>query len=95
MNHSEKQFLTRTSPLVVQHVKELLEPFQELPEGSHSIHPKPMDGMTDRKTQMFWRYQGHYKMEFVLAITETLPMGYKFVNYDHFKNELNVEVVAV
>jgi hypothetical protein len=95
MNHTEKQFLAKTSPLVVQHVKELLEPFQGLPEGYHSLHPKPLDGMSDRKAKMFWRYQGYYKMEFVVALSQSLPTGHRFVEYDHLKNELIVEVVEV
>ena len=92
MNHSEKQFLTKTSPLVIQHIKELLSPFPELPAGVHIINPTHQSNINERRTQIFWRYHGHFQMEFVIALTESLPANYKFINYDHLKNELKVEV---
>lgn len=86
------QSTTRPSPLVIQHVTELLEPYPELTPGQHIIHPKPLPGSNERRNQIFWRYHGHFPLEFVKALIESLPENYKFVNYDHLKNELNVEV---
>jgi hypothetical protein len=86
------QSTTRLSPLVIQHVTELLQPYPELSQGRHTINPQPISGANERRTQIFWRYHGHFPLEFIKALTESLPQNYTFVDYDHLKNELIVEV---
>ena len=92
MTHAEKQLLTRTSPMVIEHITTLLQPLPELSPGVHTLQVKSNTKST-REEQLFWRYHDHFSMEFVKALANFLPNGYMFLSYDHFKNELKIEVI--
>jgi len=86
------QYLHRPSTLVVDHIRDLLQPISDYKSGTHTIHPLPKSNLTRRENQLFWRYHGHFPCEFAKAIQSFLPNHYEFLEYDHLKNQLRVEV---
>jgi len=92
--NSLKPYLSRTSPLVVSHIEQLLQGFPILEQGEHVLNPMPKENLTTREYDLFWRYHGHFCQEFVQAICNILPQHTKFVEYNHLHNELTVEVTV-
>lgn len=91
MNHSEKQFLTRTSPMVIEHITTMLQPLPELSPGYHTVPIQHTD-LSDKESKLFWKYHGSFSMEFIKAVLSILPINYSFVTYDHLNNKLTVDV---
>jgi hypothetical protein len=92
MNHTEKKFLTKTSPMVIDHISSMLDQFPELSIGHHVINVKPRR-LSYKDYQLFWRYHGHFKVEFVKAILNVLPDNYSLLSYDHLNNKLTLQVL--
>lgn len=86
-----KQHLSRTSPFVVDHIRQLLHPFPEASPGTHYFRATPST-LSTREIQLFWKYHGHFQQEFVKAIIDSLPDNYNFISYDHLNNLITVEV---
>lgn len=82
----------RLSPVVIEHIMSLLQPIQEVTQGIHSLTMTTKPNLSQRETQLFWRYHGHFPQEFVKAIETILPHHYHFIEYDHLNNQLTVEV---
>ena len=47
------------------------------------------DPMSD-DYRRFWRYHGHFTLEFTKALIESLPKDVDFVSYDHLNNKLTL-----
>lgn len=92
MNHSEKQLLARTSPMVIDHISSMLQPLPELSVGYHTLTIEPKS-LSYREYQLFWRYHDHFSMEFIKALVDSLPDQYNFISYDHLNNKLKIEVI--
>lgn len=88
-----QKFTTKPSQVVIHHIQSLLHSLPVVSPGTSYFHPAPKHQATSRETQLFWRYHGHFPQEFVKAVQQTLPENYRFVQYDHLKNLLTVEVV--
>jgi hypothetical protein len=84
--------ITRPSPVVIDHIRGLLQPLPNATQGISYMLIYPRNGLSTRETQLFWRYHGHFPQEFVKAIESILPNNYHFVEYDHLNNRLTVEV---
>ncbi len=84
--------ITRPSPVVVDHIRSLLQPLPDASRGVSHIHIHHRDGLSTREIQLFWRYHGHFPQEFVKAVESILPNNYHFIEYDHLKNVLTLEV---
>lgn len=84
--------ITRPSPVVINHIKSLLQELPDAVEGVHTLQPKANTNLSTKELQLFWRYHGHFPQEFVKAVESTLPNNYHFIEYDHLKNQLTVEV---
>lgn len=91
MNHTEKKFLTRTSPMVIQDITAMLQPLPELSPGHHTIQVKPIK-LSFKEYQLFWKYHGFFTLEFARAIVNVLPDNYSFLSYDHLNNQLSIQV---
>jgi hypothetical protein len=83
---------TRTSPVVIEHIRDLLQPLPAASQGVSCLQVHPKNNISTRETQLFWRYHGHFPQEFVKAIQSILPNNYHLIEYDHLKNQLTVEV---
>lgn len=92
--NSIKPYLSRTSPMVIAHIEQLLEHIPELPNGFYEIRPQPRLNLTTREYDLFWRYHGHFIQEFVVALCNVLPKNAQLVEYDHMRNLLKVEVTV-
>jgi hypothetical protein len=81
----------RTSPIVVQHVKQLLMPIQpRYTRGEYTVSVNTVADPHDREYRTFWRYQSFFTLEFVKALCESLPRDVEFVRYDHLTNTLTL-----
>lgn len=76
--------------IVADHLKTLV---QLIPVSETEYRPVPRESLTQREQQLFWRYHGHFPNDFAKAITELLPSNTKFIQYDHLKNKILVEVL--
>lgn len=92
--NSLKPHLAKVSPLVVSHIEQLLQDFPILESGDHILTPQPKLDLTTREYDLFWRYHGHFKQEFVHALCNVLPQNTHMIEYDHLNNRLTVEVTA-
>jgi len=79
--------MSKLSKIVVDHVETLLAPF-DMSQCPLKAAPRP--NLSDRETQLFWRYHGRFPQEFTQALINQIPEGLTFVSYDHLKNQLNV-----
>jgi hypothetical protein len=86
------QNLYRPSPVVIDHIRDLLQTIPVVNAGTHNLQPVPKPNLSQREYQLYWRYHGHFPQEFVKALQSILPENYHFVEYDHLKNELTIEV---
>jgi len=81
----------RTSPLVIQHIKELMLPIQtRYSRGEYNIKVNTVADPYDREYRAFWRYQSFFPLEFVKAICDSLPSDVEFIRYDHLTNTLTL-----
>lgn len=81
----------RTSPIVVQHIKELLMPFPaRYSRGEYNVSVNTVADPHDREYRTFWRYQSFFTLEFVKALCESLPRDVEFIRYDHLTNTLTL-----
>ena len=76
--------------IVADHAKTLI---QLIPVSQTEYRPVPKESLSHREQQLFWRYHGHFPNDFAKAILELLPSNTKFVQYDHLKNKILVEVL--
>jgi hypothetical protein len=84
--------ITRPSPVVINHIKSLLQELPDASQGVSCLQVHPKNNISTRELQLFWRYHGHFPQEFVKAVESILPNNYHFIEYDHLKNQLTVEV---
>ena len=84
--------ITRPSPVVVEHIRSLLQPLPDASQGTNYFHVYPKNGITTRELNLFWKYHGSFPQEFVKAVESILPNNYHFIEYDHLKNQMTVEV---
>ena len=84
--------ITRPSPLVINHIRSLLQGLPDAYPGVSCLQVYTKDTISTRDVQLLWRYQGHFPQEFVKAVESILPNNYHFIEYDHLKNQLTVEV---
>jgi len=92
--NSLKPFLTRTSPIVVSHIEQFLEDIPDLEPGNYVLTPRPKSDLSEEQCELFWRYHGHFKQEFVRAVCNILPHHTQMVEYDHLNNSLTVKVTS-
>lgn len=79
--------MSKLSKIVVDHIETLLAPFDT---SQCPLKASPRPNLSDRETQLFWRYQGRFPQEFAQALINQLPEELTFVSYDHLQNKLNV-----
>jgi hypothetical protein len=79
------------APMVVSDIKSMLKPLPtHYSRGEYSIPvTTTAEPLTD-EYRRFWRYHGHYTLEFTRAIIESLPKDVEFVSYDHLNNKLTL-----
>ena len=80
-----------TAPMIVSDIKKLLKPLPN--RHTRGLYTVPVETDAEPLTdeyRRFWRYHGHFTLEFVKAICETLPSDVEFVSYDHLKNKLEL-----
>lgn len=79
--------MSRLSKVVVDHCQSLLAPFDT---SQCPLRATPKSDLSERETELFWRYHGRFPQEFTQALINQLPEGLTFVSYDHLQNQLNV-----
>lgn len=84
--------VSHLSPAVVNHIQSLLQPIAEASPGASCMMVYPRNNLTSKETALFWRYHGLFPQEFVKAVESMLPENYKFVEYNHLRNQLTCEV---
>jgi hypothetical protein len=77
--------------MVVSDIKSMLKPLPtHYSRGEYSIPvTTTAEPLTD-EYRRFWRYHGHYTLEFTKALMQSLPKDVKFVSYDHLNNKLTL-----
>ena len=83
--------MTKLSPLVVNHIQSLLQPFPFTSQGQSTLKVYPKSNLSTRELQLFWRYHGHFHQEFVQAVIHTLPSNAEFISYDHLLNNVTIK----
>ena len=80
-----------TAPLIVSDIKNMLAPLpNRYTRGEFSVPvTTTADPMSD-DYRRFWRYHGHFTLEFTKALIESLPKDVDFVSYDHLNNKLTL-----
>lgn len=80
-----------TAPLIVSDIKSMLAPFpNRYTRGEYSVVVNTTAERLSDDWKRFWRYQGHFTLEFVKAICESLPSDVEFIRYDHLNNKLTL-----
>jgi len=80
-----------TAPLIVSHIKELLEPFSHrYTRGEYTVRVNTIAEEFSDDWKRFWRYHGHFTLEFTKALCESLPSDIEFVQYDYLNNILTL-----
>ena len=79
------------APLIVSDLKSMLAPLpNRYTRGEYSVPvTTTADPMSD-DYRRFWRYHGHFTLEFTKALIESLPKDVDFVSYDHLNNKLTL-----
>ena len=79
------------APLIVSDIKNMLAPLPtRYTRGEFSVPvTTTADPMSD-DYRRFWRYHGHFTLEFTKALIESLPKDVDFVSYDHLNNKLTL-----
>ena len=79
------------APLIVSDIKNMLAPLpSRYTRGEYSVPvTTTADPMSD-DYRRFWRYHGHFTLEFTKALSESLPKDVDFVSYDHLNNKLTL-----
>jgi hypothetical protein len=79
------------APLIVSDIKNMLAPLpSRYTRGEYSVPvTTTADPMSD-DYRRFWRYHGHFTLEFTKALIESLPKDVDFVSYDHLNNKLTL-----
>ena len=79
------------APLIVADIKTLLKPLPtHYSRGEYSVPvTTTAEPLTD-EYRRFWRYHGHYTLEFTKALMQSLPRDVKFVSYDLLNNKLTL-----
>lgn len=88
---SIRKHLSRTSPLVTDHICALLQEFPSLAPGEHILKPTTHTN-SNREEQLFWKYQSHFPLEFVNALHRKLHNNHNLIEYNHYTNTLIIEV---
>ena len=79
------------APMIVSDIKTMLEPLpSRYSRGEYTVPVKTMAEPLTDEYRRFWRYHGHYTLEFTRAIIESLPKDVEFVSYDHLNNKLTL-----
>jgi|TARA_Y100000004_G_scaffold186536_1_gene238191 hypothetical protein len=80
-----------TAPLIVSDIKKLLAPLpNRYTRGEYSVPVNTTAEQYSDEYRRFWRYHGHFTLEFTRAIIESLPKDVEFVSYDHLNNKLTL-----
>lgn len=80
-----------TAPLIINDIKSMLAPLpNRYTRGEYSVPVKTTAEHYSDEYRRFWRYHGHFTLEFTRAIIESLPNDVKFVSYDHLNNKLTL-----
>ena len=80
-----------TAPLIVSDIKKLLAPLpNRYTRGEYSVPVNTTAEQCSDEYRRFWRYHGHFTLEFTRAIIESLPNDVEFVSYDHLNNKLTL-----
>ena len=79
------------APMIVSDIKNMLAPLpSRYTRGEYSVPvTTTADPMSD-DYRRFWRYHGHFTLEFTKALIESLPKDVDFVSYDHINNKLTL-----
>ncbi len=79
------------APMIVSDIKNMLAPLpSRYTRGEYSVPvTTTADPMSD-DYRRFWRYHGHFTLEFTKALIESLPKDVDFVSYDHLNNKLTL-----
>lgn len=81
----------KTSQFVVDHIKQLISPLpNRYTRGEYTVPVHTVADQYSSEYKLFWRYQSHFTLEFVKALTETLPSDVEFKAYDHLNNKLTL-----
>ena len=77
--------------MIVADIKTMLQPLpSRYSRGEYTVPVKiTAEPLTD-EYRRFWRYHGHYTLEFTRALIESLPKDVEFVSYDHLNNKLTL-----
>lgn len=79
------------APLIVSHIRQLLAPLpNRYTRGEYTVSVNTTAEVQSDEWRRFWRYQGHFTLEFVKAICESLPNDVEFIRYDHLNNQLTL-----
>lgn len=90
-SHYTKTKPQHAAPLIVSDIKNMLAPLpNRYTRGEFSVPvTTTADPMSD-DYRRFWRYHGHFTLEFTKALIESLPKDVDFVSYDHLNNKLTL-----
>jgi len=86
----------KAAPMIVAHVKELLEPLDYLKvlnlqeSEEYNIKVKTNAEPFSDEERKFWRYQSRFTLEFCKALEQSLPNNLAFLSYNHLTNDLTV-----
>ena len=90
-SHYTKTKPQHTAPLIVSDIKGMLAPLPaRYSRGEYTVPVKTTAEQYTDEYRRFWRYHGHFTLEFTRAIIESLPNDVKFVSYDHLNNQLTL-----
>jgi len=79
------------APMIVSDIKSMLAPLaSRYSRGEYSVPVKTTAVTGSEEYRRFWRYHGHFTLEFTKALIESLPKDVEFVSYDHLNNKLTL-----
>ena len=90
-SHYTKTKPQHAAPLIVSDIKNMLAPLPARYQlGEYSVSVNTNAEQYSDEYRRFWRYHGHYTLEFTKALIESLPKDVDFVSYDHLNNKLTL-----
>lgn len=90
-SHYTKTKPQHAAPLIVSDIKNMLAPLPaRYTRGEYSVSVNTNAEQYSDEYRRFWRYHGHYTLEFTKALIESLPKDVDFVSYDHLNNKLTL-----
>ena len=90
-SHYTKTKPQHAAPLIVSDIKNMLVPLPaRYTRGEYSVSVNTNAEQYSDEYRRFWRYHGHYTLEFTKALIESLPKDVDFVSYDHLNNKLTL-----